>query len=25
MPSAKESGVAGNMQREKNNYRYTLY
>jgi hypothetical protein len=25
MPSAKESNAAGNLQREKDNYRYTLY
>lgn len=25
MPSAKESSIEGNLQREKNNYRYTMY
>lgn len=25
MPSAKESSIEGNIQREKNNYRYTMY
>jgi hypothetical protein len=25
MPSAKESTIEGNLQREKDNYRYILY